>query len=68
MAAVPLVIGVAMAYFLRQVYLLAMAIFSPVMLLGSYVSDRRHGRQSHARQQAEYREHKARVERDAGRP
>jgi S-DNA-T family DNA segregation ATPase FtsK/SpoIIIE len=35
------------------------------MLLGSYVSDRRHGRKSHARQQADYREHKATVERDA---
>ena len=65
MAVVPVVLGVAMAYFLRQVYMLALAIFSPVMLLGSYVSDRRHGRKSHIRQQAEYREHKARVERDA---
>ena len=65
MAVVPVVLGVAMAYFLRQVYMLAMAVFSPVMLLGSYVSDRRHGRKSHARQQAEYREHKARVEHDA---
>ena len=65
MAVVPVVLGVAMAYFLRQVYMLAMAVFSPVMLLGSYVSDRRHGRKSHVRQQAEYREHKARVERDA---
>ena len=65
MAVVPVVLGVAMAYFLRQVYMLAMAAFSPVMLLGSYVSDRRHGRKSHARQQAGYREHKARVERDA---
>jgi DNA segregation ATPase FtsK/SpoIIIE, S-DNA-T family len=65
MAVVPVVLGVAMAYFLRQVYMLAMAVFSPVMLLGSYVSDRRHGRKSHARQQADYREHKARVERDA---
>src|SRR6202020_2244291 len=62
---VPIVLGVAMAYFLRQVYMLAMAAFSPVMLLGGYVSDRRHGRKSHARQQADYREHKARVERDA---
>jgi S-DNA-T family DNA segregation ATPase FtsK/SpoIIIE len=65
MAVVPIVLGVAMAYFLRQVYMLAMAAFSPVMLLGGYVSDRRHGRKSHARQQADYREHKARVERDA---
>jgi S-DNA-T family DNA segregation ATPase FtsK/SpoIIIE len=65
MAIVPVVLGVAMAYFLRQVYMLAMAAFSPVMLLGSYVSDRRHGRKSHARRQADYREHQARVERDA---
>ena len=65
MAVVPVVLGVAMAYFLRQVYMLALAVFSPVMLLGSYVSDRRHGRKSHGRQQAEYRDRKARVERDA---
>ena len=66
MAAVPVVLGVAMAYFLRQVYMLAMAVFSPVMLLGSYVSDRRHGRKSHVRQRAEYTERRARVEADAG--
>ncbi|MGO8728229.1 MAG: FtsK/SpoIIIE domain-containing protein, partial [Streptosporangiaceae bacterium] len=65
MAVVPVVLGVAMAYFLRQVYMLALATFSPVMLLGSYVSDRRHGRKSHARQQAEYEERRARVEGDA---
>jgi S-DNA-T family DNA segregation ATPase FtsK/SpoIIIE len=45
--------------------MLAMAAFTPVMLLGSYVSDRRGGRKSHARQQADYCEHRARVERDA---
>ena len=67
MAVVPVVLGVAMAYLLHQVYMLAMAAFSPVMLLGSYVSDRRHGRKSYARQLAGYREHRARVERDAAR-
>jgi DNA segregation ATPase FtsK/SpoIIIE, S-DNA-T family len=65
MAVVPVILGVAMAYFLRQVYMLAMAAFTPVMLLGSYVSDRRHGRKSHARQLAEHRDRKARIERDA---
>jgi len=65
MAIVPVVLGVAMAYFLRQAYLLAMAAFSPVMLVGSYVSDRRQGRKSQARQQADYRDHKARIEQDA---
>jgi S-DNA-T family DNA segregation ATPase FtsK/SpoIIIE len=44
MALVPVLLGVGMAYFLRQVYMLALAVFSPVMLLGGYVSDRRHGR------------------------
>jgi S-DNA-T family DNA segregation ATPase FtsK/SpoIIIE len=65
MAIVPVLLGVAMAYFLRQVYMLAMAAFSPVMLLGSYVSDRRHGRKSFAQQVADHRAHKARVEHDA---
>jgi S-DNA-T family DNA segregation ATPase FtsK/SpoIIIE len=67
MAVVPVVLGVAMAYLLHQVYMLAMAAFSPVMLLGSYLSDRRHGRRSYASQLAGYREHRARVERDAAR-
>ena len=65
MAVVPLVMGVAMAYFLHQVYLLAMAGLSPVMLIGSQLSERGHGRKSAARQAAAYREHKARIERDA---
>ena len=65
MAVAPVLLGVGMAYFLRQVYMLAMAAFSPVMLLGSYVSDRRGGRKSHARQLADYRKHKARVEHEA---
>ena len=65
MAVVPLVMGVAMAYFLHQVYLLAMAGLSPVMLIGSQLSERRHGRKSHGQRMAEYREHKARIERDA---
>jgi len=65
MAAVPLVMGVAMAYFLHQVYLLAMAGLSPVMLIGSQLSERGQGRKTAARQAAAYREHKARIERDA---
>ncbi len=57
--------GVGMAYFLHQVYLLAMAGLTPVMLLGSYLSERKQGRKSHGQRLAEYREHKARIERDA---
>jgi S-DNA-T family DNA segregation ATPase FtsK/SpoIIIE len=65
MAAVPLVMGIAMAYFLHQVYLLAMAGLSPVMLIGSQLSERGHGRKTAARQAATYRERKARIEHDA---
>ena len=65
MAALPLVMGVAMAFLLHQVYLLAMAGLSPLMLVGGYFSERSNGRKSRARQMAVYREHKARVERDA---
>jgi DNA segregation ATPase FtsK/SpoIIIE, S-DNA-T family len=64
-AAVPLILGLAMAYFLHQVYLLAIAGLTPVMLLGSHLSDRGHSRKTAARRTAAYREHKARVEADA---
>ena len=65
MAVLPVLLGVAMAYFLHQIYLLAMCALSPVMLLGTFVTDRRHGRRSYAQQMAAYAEHKARIEADA---
>ncbi len=64
-AAVPLVLGVAMAYFLHQVYLLAIAGLSPVMLIGSQLGERRQSRKTAKRRAAAYREHKARIEHDA---
>ncbi len=65
MAVLPLVMGVAMAYFLHQVYLLAMAGLSPLLLIGSVLSERRYGKKSAAARQSEYAEHKARIKRDA---
>ena len=65
MVLLPLVMGVGMAFLLRQVYLLAMAGLSPVMLISSTLSERRQGRRSTAARQAEYAEHKARIEADA---
>jgi S-DNA-T family DNA segregation ATPase FtsK/SpoIIIE len=65
MAALPLVLGVVMAFALRQVYLLAMAGLSPVMLVGSHLSERSHSRKANARQLAEYENHRARIEHDA---
>ncbi len=64
-AAVPLVLGLAMAYFLHQVYLLAIAGLSPVMLVGSQLGERRQSRKSAKRRTAAYREHKGRIEHDA---
>ena len=64
-AAVPLVLGLAMAYFLHQVYLLAIAGLSPVMLIGSQLGERRQSKKTAARRAAAYREHKVRIEHDA---
>jgi S-DNA-T family DNA segregation ATPase FtsK/SpoIIIE len=65
MAVVPVVLGVAMAYFMHEIYMLAMSALSPVMLIGNHFSERKHGRKSYAQQMTDYRAHKARIERDA---
>ena len=65
MAIVPVLLGVAMAFFMREVYMLAMSVLSPVMLIGNHMNERKHGRKSHAQRMAEYRAHKERIERDA---
>jgi DNA segregation ATPase FtsK/SpoIIIE, S-DNA-T family len=65
MAVLPVLAGVAMAVFLHEIYMLAMCALSPIMLIGNHVSDRRHGRKSHAQDLKAYAEHKARIEADA---
>jgi S-DNA-T family DNA segregation ATPase FtsK/SpoIIIE len=65
MAVVPVILGIGLALLIHQIYLLAMCVMSPVMMIGNHVSDRKRGRLSHAQQQAEFRDRKARVERDA---
>ena len=65
MAVVPVLMGVAMAFFIHEIYLLAISALSPVMLIGNHLSERKHGRKSYAARMAEYREHKARITRDA---
>jgi DNA segregation ATPase FtsK/SpoIIIE, S-DNA-T family len=65
MAVAPLLMGVGMAYFTHEIYMLAMAGLSPIMLLGNYMSERKQGRKSYGQQLTEYREHKTRIERDA---
>ncbi|WP_419995860.1 FtsK/SpoIIIE domain-containing protein [Streptomyces boninensis] len=65
MALSPLVMAITMAMVMGRWYYLIMAIFSPIMLIGNYYWDKKHGRKSHAKQVKEYNEHKARIERDA---
>jgi DNA segregation ATPase FtsK/SpoIIIE, S-DNA-T family len=65
MAVAPLVMGLLMAYFMKELYMLAMCALSPIMVVGNYFSDRKQGRKSYAQRMSEYREHKARIEQDA---
>ncbi|HEX7163630.1 MAG TPA: FtsK/SpoIIIE domain-containing protein [Trebonia sp.] len=65
MAVVPVLLGVALAVFMHEIYMLAMSVMSPVMLIGNHMSERKRGRKSHAARMAEYREHKARITSDA---
>jgi DNA segregation ATPase FtsK/SpoIIIE, S-DNA-T family len=66
MAVVPVIMGVAMAYFMREIYMLAMSALSPVLLVGNHMSERKHGRKTYSQRMSAYREHKARIEADAG--
>jgi S-DNA-T family DNA segregation ATPase FtsK/SpoIIIE len=65
MSLAPLLMGLGMAYFMKSPYMLMFCGLSPVMAIGSYLSDRKQGRRSYAKQIAEYTEHKARIEQDA---
>ncbi|MEU6119224.1 FtsK/SpoIIIE domain-containing protein [Streptomyces sp. NPDC047117] len=65
MAASPLVMAITMAMVMGRATYLVMAVFSPLIMIGNYFWDKKHGRKSHAKQVEEYEEHKARIERDA---
>ena len=65
MMVLPLVGAVAMAELMHEMNFLLMAFMSPVMMLGNWLQDRKHGRKSHSHQVAEYRATKAAVEADA---
>ncbi|MEU5096858.1 FtsK/SpoIIIE domain-containing protein [Streptomyces sp. NPDC020996] len=65
MALLPLVGAVVSVLIFGRWYYMVMALMSPVMLFGNYFMDKKHGRKSHAKQVKEYKEHKARIEKDA---
>ncbi|MEN3585936.1 FtsK/SpoIIIE domain-containing protein [Streptomyces sp. ZYX-F-203] len=65
MALTPLVAAVVSVMIFQRWYYLIMAGLSPLILFAQYFNDKKHGRVSHARQVREFREQKARIERDA---
>ena len=64
-AGLPLVIGLALAFLLHHVYVLAVAGLSPVLLIGGALSERGGSRRRTAGQSAEDADHRARIEGDA---
>src|ERR1700722_15583319 len=64
-AGLPLVIGLALAVLLHQVYLLALAGLSPVLLIAGALTERDGGRRRAAGQPAEDADQRARFEGDA---
>lgn len=65
MALMPLVTAVVMVMVFGRWYYMIMAVMSPIMMIANYMMDRKHGRKSYAREVKEYKEHKARIEKDA---
>ncbi|MDJ0464428.1 FtsK/SpoIIIE domain-containing protein [Streptomyces sp. H27-C3] len=65
MALFPLVMAIVMVLVMGRWYYLIMAVMSPILLFSNYFMDKKHGRKSHAKLLKEYKEHKARIEKDA---
>lgn len=67
MALLPLVGAVSLALLRGSTLYLFMALLTPLVLVGSYSSDRRHGRRSHRRARAEFEAQKVSIEYQARR-
>ncbi|MGH3799083.1 MAG: FtsK/SpoIIIE domain-containing protein, partial [Pseudonocardiaceae bacterium] len=65
MAIAPLVLAVAMAYFSGSWSFLGFALLSPIMVIGSYVTDQRSGRKSYRQRRTEYVQRKTALEAEA---
>ncbi|GAA3116467.1 FtsK/SpoIIIE domain-containing protein [Planomonospora alba] len=55
-AALPLLLGLGMAWVLKTWYFLLFALLSPLIMIGQWWSDRRHGRKRYRQQMKDYRE------------
>ncbi|MGQ0467443.1 MAG: FtsK/SpoIIIE domain-containing protein [Sporichthyaceae bacterium] len=65
MAIVPLVGALVMATLFKNTVFLVFALLSPVSLIANHLSEKRHGRKSHARTVEEYHRRRASIEADA---
>ncbi len=61
----PALLGISMAFILKQPTYLLMAAMTPMMLLGNMVSSKRQGKKSYRLQMKEFRENTAAIEADA---
>ncbi|MEU7691297.1 FtsK/SpoIIIE domain-containing protein [Microbispora hainanensis] len=66
-ALLPAVLGVVMAVVTRTWYYLLIAFMTPLIMIGQWVSDRRHGRKKHRRAVKAYRERMAAFEEEVAR-
>ncbi|MCK2221282.1 cell division protein FtsK [Actinomadura sp. ATCC 31491] len=55
-ALLPAVLGVTLAFALKQPYYLLVALMTPVIMIGQWLSDRRHGKKQHKKALKEHRE------------
>jgi S-DNA-T family DNA segregation ATPase FtsK/SpoIIIE len=61
---IPVVMGVSLAVITQRWYMLTMAAFSPMMMLGSYMQGKKTGKQTHKKMMADYKAKKESVEAD----
>jgi S-DNA-T family DNA segregation ATPase FtsK/SpoIIIE len=65
MMVMPIFAGVTLALVFGRLTMLAMCLFSPIMLLGNFFQSRKHGKKTFRQQMADYRDRKKQIEEDA---
>lgn len=65
MMLLPLIAAIAIVAFTGRLYFLIFGLLSPMMYIGQYFTGKRQGKYTYREQMQQYRERKARVERDA---
>ena len=61
----PMALAIVFVLVTGRLYMLMMGLFSPVMMLGNYLQNRKQGKMSYRQQLADYKDKKRRIEEDA---